>query len=118
MRHSLAVLLLLGTIAAATGGHAQGFLNTIRNLGLSNEDFRIASAEAAKLYESGPIEVGADSIWQNPDTGSYGKVEIIAYDGRCVTIEHVFRSGSTTNTNKVTSRRCKGEDGVWRIAAE
>jgi surface antigen len=118
MRRSLAVPMLLAMIATASGGHAQGFLPLVRDLGLNNDDYRIATAEAATLYESGPIEVGADSIWQNPDTGSHGKVEVIAFDGRCVTLEHVFRSGRTANTNRVTARRCKGEDGVWRLAAE
>jgi hypothetical protein len=118
MRLSLAVLMLLGVTAAAGGAHAQGMLNTVRNLGLTNEDFRIASAEAATLYESGTPEVGADTIWQNPETGSFGKVEIVAFDGRCVTIEHVFRSGRTTRTHRVTGRRCRGQDGVWRLSAE
>jgi hypothetical protein len=122
MRRSLAALMLLGITAAitgaTTGAHAQGFLNIVRDLGLNNEDFRIATAETAKLYEGTEIKVGADTIWQNPQTGSYGKAEIIAYDGRCVTIEHVFRSGRTTNTNRVTARRCKGADGVWRLAGE
>ncbi len=53
MRRSLAMLMLLGATAAASGADAQGFLTTIRNLGLNNDDFRIASAEAAKLYEFG-----------------------------------------------------------------
>ena len=119
MRRSLAALMLLGIATATSGvGTGIGTLSTVRSLGLTNEDFRIASAEAAKLYESGNIEVGADSIWQNPETGSYGKVEITAYDGRCVMIEHVFRSGRTTQINRVKVRRCRGEDGVWRIAAE
>lgn len=118
MRRTLAALTLLGLAATATGGHAQGILNTVRTLGLTNDDYRAATAEAAKLYEADPIEVGADSIWQNPETGAYGKVEILAYDGRCVTIEHVFRSGRTTQAHRVTGRRCRGEDGVWRIAAE
>jgi surface antigen len=116
MRRSLAALMFLGAVAAASPGFGIGLLNTVQGLGLTNDDFRIASAEAAKLYEAEPVEVGADSIWQNPETGAYGKVEVLAYDGRCVTIEHVFRSGQTKQAHRVEGRRCKGADGVWRIA--
>ncbi len=115
MRRSLAALALLGVAATATGANAQGFLTIVKGLGLTNDDYRIATDEAATLYQSGDIEVGADSIWQNPESGAYGKVEIVAYDGRCVTIEHVFRSGINKQIRKVDGKRCRGEDGVWRI---
>jgi hypothetical protein len=118
MQWSIGVAIFALTAVAASPGLSASFLNTVNQLGLTNDDVRIAGDEAAKLYEAGTIEVGADSIWQNLDSGAYGKVEILAFDGRCVTIEHVFRSGKTKQAHRVNARRCKGEDGVWRIAAE
>jgi hypothetical protein len=117
MRRSIAALMLLGLMTSA-GANAQGMLNTVRQLGLTNEDFRIASAEAATLYEAGTVEVGAESVWQNPSTGAHGKVEITSFDGRCVGIEHVFRSGRTRQVHRVQARRCRGDDGVWRLSSE
>ena len=116
MRRSISVTAFALAVAAASASHGASFLRTVDQLGLTNEDVRIAGAEAGKLYEAGTVEVGAESVWQNPDTGAHGKVEITAFDGRCVGIEHVFRSGRTKQVHRVNARRCKGEDGVWRLA--
>ena len=115
MRRRIFVTVFALAIAGASAGHGANFLSTVDQLGLTNDDVRIASAEAGKLYEAGTVEVGAESVWQNPETGSHGKVEITSFDGRCVGIEHVFRSGRTKQVHKVDARRCKGEDGVWRL---
>jgi hypothetical protein len=116
MRRELAALAFLGVITGASASPAASFLDVVDQLGLTNDDVRIASAEAAKLYEAGTVEIGAESVWQNSETGSHGKVEITAFDGRCVGIEHLFRSGRTEQVHRVEARRCKGEDGVWRLA--
>ena len=116
MRRELAALAFFGVVTGAGTGHSASFLDVVDQLGLTNEDVQIASAEAAKLYEAGTVEVGAESVWQNPETKSHGKVEITAFDGRCVGIEHLFRSGRTKQVHKAEARRCKGDDGVWRLA--
>lgn len=115
MRRSFCVTVFALAVAGASASHGANFLRTVDQLGLTNDDVRIAGDEAGKLYEAGAVEVGAESVWQNPETGSHGKVEITDFDGRCVGIEHVFRSGRTKQVHRVNARRCKGEDGVWRL---
>lgn len=110
--------LILAVIAAlvATGSHAQGLMNTFRDIGLSNEDFgRLRTAEKSLYTVDSPV-IGSKAIWKNEETRSHGEVELKSVEERCATVEHVFRVGSTSDVHKFNSRRCRAEDGRWLIA--
>ena len=118
MRKSLAILAFATITLAGTQGSAVGLMFQMDRLGITNEDFRIIREESARLYETGPVEVGAETVWMNPETGAHGKIEVTEFDGRCVVLEHVFRSGTSPDVHRLETRRCRGTDNVWRLAPE
>ena len=112
---NLAALLFL---AVAFPAAAQGtFSRSLEELGLSKGDYRLLREAAATLYEAEALEVGNTTTWSNRDTGSRGTVEVTAFDGRCVSLTHVFQSGTSRSAHKHDSRRCKAADGRWLLSA-
>lgn len=95
---------------------AQGLMNTFKEVGLSNEDFERLRSAAESLYTGENPTVGSKAIWKNEETRSHGEVELTDFDGRCATMEHLFRVGSRNEVHRVPARRCKSEDGNWMIA--
>lgn len=95
---------------------AQGLLNTFKEVGLTNEDFERLRSAAESLYTGENPTVGSKTIWKNEETRSHGEVELKAFDGRCATIEHLFRVGSRNEVHRMPARRCKADDGSWMIA--
>ena len=45
-------------------------------------------------------------------------IEIIEFDGRCVKLKHLFRTETTSEVHRLESRRCKAEDGSWKLDFE
>jgi len=89
------------------------FSKLLRDTGLSQEDFNIMGQSAQTLYVGKTPRVGAESVWQNPDTGSHGTSEIEKVAGNCVILRHLFVSGKTRKTNKIQLRQCKNSSGEW-----
>ena len=111
----VAALLVLALGAGAV--HAQGFLRNIdRDYGLSPEDISLLREAGGTLYATEPLTLGAETIWMNPETHSHGTVEVVQIEDNCATVEHLFRVGPTKKVHSVLSRRCKSEDGDWKLA--
>lgn len=94
---------------------AQGFSQKLARTGLTQADVDIMVAEGSALYRSGNATVGADTVWQNADTGAYGLAKITAVDGDCVTIAYRFRTSRQTTLQTVDIRRCL-VDGRWLLS--
>ncbi|WP_163025893.1 hypothetical protein [Chachezhania antarctica] len=105
---ALAACLALTAIPAS----AQ-FSKILRDTGLSQEDFNIMGKASQTLYVSTAPKVGAETIWQNPETGSHGTTEVEKIAGNCVTLRHLFVSGKTKKQNNIAMRQCKDSSGVW-----
>lgn len=71
---------------------------------------------AAELYTAEDPQVGSETIWQNPDSGAYGTVELTAFDGRCAELRHLFAARGRTPSVFV-SRRCKNDQGEWKLSS-
>jgi hypothetical protein len=116
MRHRLITFALIFAAVAAPQAGAGGLLEELGRLGLNNDDFNIAAEVAERLYSAADARAGAHTTWANPETGAEGEIEILEFDGRCAMIKHVFRSEKSGPPHRVDVRRCRGDDGVWRIS--
>ena len=97
---------------------AQGLLGTLDQIELENGDYEMLTAASAELYTAEPPVVGSETIWANDDTRSHGTVELISHDGTCAVMGHLFRVGKTKKVYRTQSRRCRADDGTWKIATE
>ena len=118
MRRLLGAVVLATLALTGPAGHAIGFLGLIDRVGLTKEDYRLLGEAAAVLYETGTPEVGAHNLWNNPKSGSVGAIEVLSFDGRCVLLEHIVRTGKTQRVHRAEVQRCRGDDGVWRLSGE
>ncbi len=116
MRHHLAALALVLAAAAASPVGAIGLLDELGRIGLNNEDFNLVAEAAKRLYTAEDVKAGAHTTWENPNTGAHGEVDILEVEGRCVLIKHLLQSGKQGQVRRIDVRRCRGDDGVWRIS--
>ena len=105
----LVVLLLFG----APPLQANSLTKSLRNSGLSPEDIEIMTGQAASLYTSRSLRIGDKAEWKNDDSGTIGSVEILAIEGNCVKLGHVFTTSKRNKPQRMKLRRCKDADGNW-----
>lgn len=110
-------LIALITAIACTAAPlaAQGLGRQLARSGLTQADVDIMVAEGATLYRNGNATVGADTIWQNPETNAYGMAEITTVDGDCVIIAYRFKTTRQSSLQTVDIRRCL-VDGRWLLS--
>lgn len=116
MRHHLAALAVVIAAAVASPSGAIGLLEELGRIGLNNDDFGLASEAAERLYTAADVKPGARTTWQNPETGAQGEIEILEVEGRCVLIKHLLQSAEQEQVRRIDVKRCRGDDGVWRIS--
>lgn len=112
-RYTLIALVLITAMPAA----AQ-LSRTLEGQGLNRSDQRMALEAAATLWADDNPEVGESATWSNTETSTQGRVDVTAFDGRCVTVQHGILPGNGAAPYQVEDRRCRAEDGRWLIAAE
>ena len=111
--------LLVGLVAAASVGpgaaKAESLGQILSRTGFVQEDINILVRAASGLYRTGNAEVGADTVWSNPEPGAYGLAEIFEVEDNCVRIAYRFRVGGQTETHTRTTRRCL-QGNEWVLA--
>jgi surface antigen len=107
---------LVAVCIAANSSHvsAQGLRGVIKETNLTDEDISLMKAAAAELYAVEDPKVGAETIWQNPDSGAHGTVELTAFDGQCAELRHLFAARGR-QPEAVVSRRCNNDQGEWKL---
>lgn len=115
MAKILMVVVLETTIPSqVSAGIGQFFSNT----GVSAEDINIIKFTAKSLYDVDKPKVGSHSSWENTRSGASGIVTITNIDGRCVGIRHnITLPSATPKKQEYHVRRCKDDNGTWRIEA-
>ena len=116
MRQHIAALAVILAAASASPVGAIGLLDELGRIGLNNEDFNMASKAAERLYTAEGVKPGAHTTWENPRTGAQGEIEILEVEGHCVLIKHLLRSGKQQKVRRIDVKRCRGDDGVWRLS--
>ncbi|MEO1000003.1 MAG: hypothetical protein AAFW69_05290 [Pseudomonadota bacterium] len=110
-----ALVITFGLMAAPASAQ---LLNRLNDLGFGNEDYRLLTDAAETLYDIEDPQVGSETIWSNPQTNAHGTVELIAWDGECATVHHVFSASRTNEIYRADVKRCKSADGRWQLVAE
>lgn len=118
-RTPLAACLLIAALASSPGT-ASATSEDFTALGLSNDDYKIMRAATATLYTdtATPPVVGDETIWINPESGSYGTTEVTGYDGKCVGLKILFQVGGHRENNDYNWRVCRQDDGRWLNAPD
>lgn len=109
------IALVTAFACAAAPLAAQGLGRQLSRAGLTQEDVDIMVAEGATLYRNGNAAVGADAIWQNPETDAYGMAEISEVEGDCIRIAYRFKTTRRDGLQTVEIRRCL-VDGNWVLS--
>lgn len=85
---------------------------------INAEDLSLMKSTAKDLYDVDKPKVGSYSSWVNTKSGASGIVTITDNDGRCVSIRHnITLPLATPEKQEYNSRRCKDDNGVWRLEA-
>lgn len=87
----------------------------VADTGLSPEDFTMLEQSGATLYQGATPQKGAKANWSNAKSGSTGVVEITEVSGNCVRLAHVTTIGSTGQTVRLDTHRCKSANGDWLL---
>lgn len=105
-------------VALAAGGAAAQYGRMFQESGLSNEDMQRAIDAAVELVSTEGVGEGDEVIWSNPESDAVGVVETTAIeeDGRCVAFKHLVRARPGGEVVRYDGRRCRSEDGEWKIA--
>lgn len=106
-----AVLMMIGGAPA----QANSLARMLGDSGLTQEDIDIMTAEAASLYSPLSRKVGNMAEWENATSGTTGSVEIIAIEGKCVTLGHIFKTKKKRAAQSIKMRRCQADDGSWPL---
>ena len=109
------LIALTAFACAAAPVYAQGIGRQLARTGLTQEDVGIMVERGSTLYRGGGAAVGADTVWQNPETGAHGLAEITDVDGNCIRIAYRFITTKQTSLQTVELRRCL-QDGKWVLA--
>jgi hypothetical protein len=107
---------LIAAAALAASPAAAQISSALEAQGLDRTDTRMAIDAAATLWADDNPEVGESATWRNAETGSEGRVDVTAFDGRCVTVQHAITPGNGAAPAESITRRCRAEDGRWLIA--
>ncbi|WP_158964357.1 hypothetical protein [Chachezhania sediminis] len=106
----LAAAVLTGMSGTAS---AKSIHKMIVDTGLTDADFQIMGDAGRTLYVDKTAKVGAEAIWQNPETGSHGTVEVQKIEGNCVILQHLYVSGRTKKQTSTWLKQCKQPNGSW-----
>ncbi len=112
------VALVLACGIAGSGVAAKSLGRIASDTGLSPEDFTILEQTGATLYQGATPQKGAKANWSNAKSGSTGVAEITEVSGNCVRLAHVATTGSTGQTVRINTHRCKSANGEWLLQAE
>lgn len=108
---ALAILVLIGSAPL----QANTLVKRLADSGLSPEDVEIMMDRALSLYGAGTARVGDRSDWRNDRSGTAGSVEVLAVEGNCVILGHLFTTAKTREAQGLRVRRCKAADGSWQL---
>lgn len=108
------VLAALSVIGVAPV-QARTLTKMLADSGLTPEDIDMMSGEAASLYTSASRRTGDKAEWKNDSSGAFGSVKIIAIEGKCITLDHVFKTRKNRDFQSTRTRRCQAADGSWQL---
>lgn len=115
MLNSRTLATLVALTCAAAPLHAQSIGKQLARTGMTQDDVNIMVDAASELFSSGNATVGADTIWQNPETDAHGLAEVVEVEGNCVRVAYKFRTTKQPNQHVVNIRRCL-TDGKWLLS--